>query len=292
MKTKLLFLSIIAIITTSCNYSKSIKKNFITGVTSKGNTITCNDIYLTIDNKKINRNNFNYGEVFIINFEGVMGFIKENGNDFPGMSITVLNTNKDTILFEPDLYEQYSVKGINYKPLLIQAMLTTASPMHSGNKYTMYVHIWDKKGSGTYDSKFEFTLNTNENIVTKKTDNVKYDEIYLFSNNTKNVITDNKVNFNEPAYIIFEGLSGFKSNDGKISLGLSLIATDSDGKTILNYPDLYNNKEITIEEFNSQIAPYIEFTKGKANNPVTCIATIWDKNSDNKITSDIILNVE
>ena len=292
MKTKLLFLSIIAIITTSCNYSKSIKKDLLTGITSKGSTITCNDIYLTVENKKVNRSSFNYGEVFVINFQDVMGFVKENGNDFPGMSITVLNTNKDTILFEPDLYEQYSVEGINYNPLLIQAMLTAASPMHSGNKYTMYVHIWDKKGSGTYDSKFEFSLNTSKNIVTKKTDNVKYDEIYLFSNNTKNVITDNKVNFNEPAYIIFEGLSGFKSNDGKISLGLSLIATDSDGKTILNYPDLYNNEEISFEEFNSQIAPYIEFTGANANNPVTCIATIWDKNSDNKITSEITLNVE
>ncbi len=163
--------------------------------------------------------------------------------------------------------------------------------MHSGNKYTMFVHIWDKNGKNTYDSKFEFKIEANKEITTEKTNNVKYNEIYLFSNSTKNVITDNSININEPVYIIFEGLSGFKSSDGKISLGLSLIATDNKGKTILNYPDLYNDEDISLEEFSSQIAPYVEFSSGTANNPIKCVITIWDKNSNEKITSKLDLNI-
>ncbi len=123
MKTKLILLLAITVFATSCNYSKSIKKDFLTGIISEGNGITCNDIYLTSNNKKINRNTFSYGEDFTINYEDVMGFIKVNGNDFPGMSITVISSNKDTVLFEPDLYKQYSEEGINFQPLLIQAML-------------------------------------------------------------------------------------------------------------------------------------------------------------------------
>jgi len=292
MKTKLFFLSIIAIITTNCNYNKSIKKDFLTGISSKGNIISCNDIYLTIDNKKVNINTFYYGEVFIINYENIEGFVKENGNDFPGMSITVLNSNNDTILYEQDLYKEYSKEGINYNPLLIQAMLTAAYPMHTGNKYTMLIHIWDKKGKGTYDSMFEFTLKENEKIKTKVINNAKYDEIYLYSYNTEKVITDNKIPFNNTVYIVYEGLSGFKDIDKKISFGLSLVATNSNGKTILNYPDLYENKDATTEEFNKLIAPYFEFTGDKANNPITCTATLWDKNSDSKIVSEISINLE
>ena len=292
MKNKLLFLSIIAIIATSCNYNKSIKKDFLTGIMTKGNNITCDNIYLTIDNKNETRNTFYYGEVFIINYENIEGFVKVNGNDFPGMSITVLNSNNDTILYEPDLYKEYSTEGINFNPLIIQAMLTAAYPMHTGNKYTMLIHIWDKKGVGTYDSKFEFTLKENEKIKTEAINDAKYDEIYLYSYNTEKVITDNKIPFNNTVYIVYEGLSGFKDIDGRINFGLSLVATDNNGKIILNYPDLYENKDATIEEFNKLIAPYFEFTGDKANNPISCTATLWDKNSDSKIVSEIILDVE
>ena len=281
MKTKLLFLSVFALIITSCNFSKSVKKDFITGLASKGNMLSCDDVFVSVNGDVVHRNTFTYGEVFIVNFNGISGFESVNGTSSPGMKITVVDMEGDTVLKADDLYNE----EVKASTMLLQSILTVGNPIHSNKTYKLYVNIWDKNGKGTFKTMFKFDVIPNENIKTTKTETVKCKEIYFMSEKTRTVITSDRINLNENIFWHFEGLDGFEVKNNNVNLGLSLIAVNSIGDTIMNYPDLYKDAEITFEEFNSLLSPYFVFTKVYENQPYKCTTTIWDKNGEAKLTS-------
>jgi len=285
MKIKTLIISLALCSLVACEF----KKNITTSLTTKGNGLSCKDIYLTIDNKQINRNTFVYGEKFNLNFDNINGFNKENNYAFPGLKLLISNQKGDTIMYNSDLYAN-AVSGYNISPLLLKTSITVANPINSNNNYIMHINIWDKKGEGTYNAKIDFNVIPNKHIKVKS-NTISYKNIYLFSEEKEQFITNNKVKLNENIYLLFEGLEGFKTENGEALIGLSVIAKDSKGKILLTEKDLIGNVAMKTVELNNQVAPFFKFSDTTYTNPIICEVTIWDKRSSANIKTTLNLEV-
>jgi predicted small secreted protein len=293
MKMKIATLVVMASLAiTGCNFSKSVKKDLVSGLLTTGDGLSCDNVYLSVNDEKTERNTFIYGEEFLVNFNNIEGFKKENENVFPGMQLIIIGKTGDTVLQTNDLYSDYT-DGMKLSPLLLTSDITVASPMKSKGEYTLNVNIWDKKGNGNFSAEFDFKVISNEQIVIEAS-NVSYDEIYLYSKVKDKVIPDNKIRFNEDTYVIFEGLSGFKEENGMVFPGFSLKATDNEGSMILDYNDLFadNSKSgLPASDFNARISSHFILSGSEFKNPLHCNFIIWDKKSDARITAkaDLIL---
>jgi hypothetical protein len=276
----------------SCDVRQSVNKDLVTGLLTRGDGLSCDDVYLSIDDEQISRNTFVYGETFYLNFSNIEGFSKVDENAFPGMLLCVTNESGDTIMHTGDMYADYA-DGISFTPLLLKANLTVARPIQSNQNYTLSVKIWDKQGDGIFTAELPFSVTGNEKI--KVENNIATcDEIYLFSKEKDRVITDGKIGFNETVYIIFEGISGFHEENGKVFAGLKLQTTDNVQNVILSYDDLFESYEetgISVDDFKTQINASIIFREGEVVNPVLCEVTIFDKKSDAsvKATTELFL---
>jgi len=225
VKLKIITIALLLFALFSCEFRKSVNKDLITGLTTQGDGLSCDNVYLSDGEDKISRNSFIYGEKIYLNFENIEGFMKEEDFTFPGMQMFVVKKSGDTVMQHNDLYAD-DAEGINFSPLVLNANLTIARPMVTNNNYTLYVTIWDKKGEGTFKAEMDFEVVSNDQIIIES-NNVSYDNIYLFSAERKKAITDNKIKYNENVYMIFEGLSGFREEGGKVFPGLGMKATDS-----------------------------------------------------------------
>lgn len=291
MKYKIYFL-LLSLLVFSCEVKKSFDKDLITGLATKGDGISSDKVFLSVDDKKIERNTFIYGEVVYLNFSNVEGLTKEDNNTFPGMEFYITDKQGKKLLYSKDLYSAYT-EGINFSPLVLKANFTVAKPIHSNNEYTLFARIWDKNGKGTFTVEMDFKVKPNEKLKIS-TNGMSYSEVYLYSEKKDKVITDNKINFGDKIYAFFEGLSGMRDYDGKVFPGLSLVVTDNTGDVIIDYEDLfseYSEDGIEVSSFNSQVSANFWFTGPKAKNPLQCEIKIWDKKGEANInlTTQLIL---
>ncbi len=274
----------------SCDSSKSVSKDLVTGLTTKGDGLSCEEVYLSDGEQEINRNTFTYGEIVYVNFENIEGFKKKDENAFPGMQLCVVNQSGDTVMHYPDLYADYQ-QGINISPLLLQANLTVADPIHSDGEYTLYINIWDKNGEGTFEAILDFDVSPDEQIKIEN-NNLSYNEIYLFSEAENNVIIGNEAKYNENIYLIFEGLEGFQEEDGEIFIGLSLKVMDSEGETIIDEEDLIGDTGLQPSQIKEQLAPNFIIRSTSISTPVSCEIVVWDKKSDSNIRAIVSLDLK
>ncbi len=283
---------LMVVLMSGCQFSKSVKKDFMSGLLTKGDKISCDEAYLTVGEKKINRNTFVYGETFVVNFNKIEGFVKENESVFPDMSLVVLSTEGDTMLFADDLYGNYP-DGIKLDPLLLTSEVTVAAPMRSGKEYKLIVSIEDNKGDGIFSAELGFKVVSSDKILTEST-GVGYDEIYLFSKDRGMVVVDNKIGIDETTYFVFEGLTGFKEAGGMVYPGLSLKGTDKGGKLVLDFSDLfaeYSETGLPVTDFNKRVLSNFTLTGTELMNPLHCEILIWDKKGESKIKSVTDLEV-
>ncbi len=280
------------IILHSCNFSKSVNTDLITGLTTVGNGLTCEDVYLSMADGQIQKNTFIYGEEFDMNFNDIKGFSKVGEAVFPGLSLNVANESGEIVMETEDLYAGYT-EGLDFSPLLLAATLTVAKPIQSGNNYLLTVKVWDKKGTGTFSAKMPFEVVDNDQIIVDNNLAI-CTEVYLFSGKTNKVITDQEVAFDEKVYLIFEGLTGFHEDEGTVSIGMSLNAKDNAGKMLLSQGDLfesYGEKEITASTVKEQVSANLIFKKGVITNPVHCEVVLYDKKGEASITAKTDLTV-
>jgi hypothetical protein len=173
---------------------------------------------------------------------------------------------------------------------LLKANLTVGNPMHSKNKYTVNIKIWDKKDKGTFTAKMPFNIIENERIKTEK-NKISYDEIYLYSADRDKAIIDGEVVSNEIVYLIFEGLSGFTELNSNVFPGMKFQALDNEKNILMEYDDLfisYTETGLNSVDFRTQIYISLKFP-GQGVNPINCEAILFDKksNSNIKVTTDI-----
>jgi hypothetical protein len=275
-----------------CDVRKSVEANLKTGIITKGNGLSSEEVWISVDDKEIDRNTFIYGEMFLMHFSNMEGFKTENGNVFPGMFMWVIGEAGDTIFQTEDLYSDYS-DGINLSPLSLKANLTVGSPMHSNHKYKVFIKIWDKKEKGIFTAEMPFNILANDKIRIEKT-NISYDEIYLYSLDRDKAIIDGNVLFDETVYLIFEGLSGFSEPDGNVFPGVKFQAIDNSKQIIMDYPDLFSSYDktgISAADLKTQIYVTLKFTQGQVNNPINCETLLYDKKGDSNLKVNTEINL-
>ncbi len=289
----------------SCDFRKSTNKDLTTnkelttgkvlttGIITKPEGLSCDDVWISIDEEKTDRITFIFGEKFYLNFNNIEGFNKVDGNVFPGMLLKVTDERGDTIIQTENLYAD-SINGINLSPLSLKANFTVENPVHSNHRYTLLIKIWDKLGDGIFIAEMPFSVINNERINIES-NYISCDEIYLFSFDRDKVITDGAIAFNETVYLVFEGLSGFYENNGRVFPGSFVRAVDNSNTPIMYFEDLYDSYTktgISSDDFKARIYVKMKFTEGKVDNPIYCEATIFDKkrNTANiKVTTQLYI---
>lgn len=272
----------------SCQFNKSVNKDLVTGLATRGDGLSADEVYLTDGEARLARNTFSYGELFYVYFEDLDGFETVDGKTKPGMSITVKDTDGSVVIQKEDVYEDD--EGTDQEPLLLQANLTVADPIHSNKKYILEISIWDKLGEGTFNASLPFSVKPSE-LITVINEGLRFDEVYLYSQKTEAVILDNAVSWGETVHVVVEGLTGFIEKDGQLNLGASITAVDSEGEYLVNTEDLLLDTAITVEQLNENLAPSVVFSQGELSNPVTCKVVIWDKWGPRKFSVETQLAV-
>jgi len=276
------------ILLNSCSFSQSVEKDLVTGLSSRGDGLSCEEVYLSDGEKVIKRNNFIYGETIYMNFAGIDGFERVGESAFPEMYIVVLNDQGDTALFIYDTYEGYK-DGISDSPLVLNARVTFADPIHTSEDYTLQVSIRDRRGEGSFRASLKLDVVPNEKIKVDG-ESLTAREIYLFSQQKKHTIIDGTVSFNEDIYLLFEGLEGFAVEEGMVHLGLSMVLTDAGGNIILDEKDLFGESVLNFEDVQNQVAPNFILSGSEVANPVNCVVRIWDKRSSAWISASTVLD--
>jgi hypothetical protein len=270
-----------------------VNKDLVTGLFTKGDGLACEDVYLSLNGEdRIERTTFTFGEKFLLMFDDISGFQKENDFAFPGMSLYVIDAKGDTLLQAADLYVN-SPGGFSETPLVLRAELTVATPMHSGNSYTLSVGIYDKKGKGTFSAKLDF--NVIPDALIKVDSNVDYDEIYLFSRTHGKAVTDGETVAGDNLYMMFEGISGFAVSDGIVYPGLGLQVKDANGASIMAYEDLFeehNVSGIPETDFKQLVSAQLSFPESMRNSQVQCEVTVWDKKGTGKVKATTSISLK
>jgi hypothetical protein len=273
----------------SCDFNKSVSKNLETGMVTRGDGLSCEEVQITSGDEVVRRNTFIYGEDIDVDFENIEGFNQVDGNVFPGMSMNIITEEGDTILRYDDLYDDL-VHGTNISALMLQSSLTAAAPIHSNNGYSLHIRIWDKKGEGHFTAELDFDVVPNEKILVES-NHVSISELYLFSTDKEGVITDNVAEFNETIHFVFEGLDGFMAGDGMVYSGLSIVVREADGKILINEEDLMGESGMDYNAINNRLAPNFVVTGTEISNPVNCEITLWDKRSTARIKASAQLTI-
>ncbi len=289
MKRSYLFI-LLAVFIASCEFNKSVKVDLTTGLSSKGDGLSCDDVNLSSDGKRINRNEFIYGEQIKISLTNIEGFKMDNKTVYPGMSILVLAKNGDTVLYSADLYADYT-DPIDMDPLTLTATLSVGNPIRSNKNYTLFLHTWDKKGKGTFDSELQFSVIPNP-VLKLESAHASFDEIYLYDEVHNMGVTSNEIKQNQEILLLFNGLKGFKQQDGKCQAGLSMNATDAKGQVILAETDLLKDQELEFASFSEQFVSSFNLGNQKVVNPISLEVLLWDKLGNARILTKIDFEVK
>ena len=274
----------------SCNFAQSVEKDLQSGLITRGDGLSCDDVYLSEGENIIKRNTFIYGETFYVNFDGMEGFERVGESVYPDMQLTIVSEHGDTALHLDDLYAAYE-DGIDFSPLQLYSEVTVANPVHSGVRYTLHVDIQDKRGKGVYAATLDFTVVRDDKIQLSGKQ-LSAREIYLFSQQRDLTITNGQAGFDENIYLLFEGLEGFAVNAGQVQLGLSMMVKDADGNVVLDEADLFGESSLNYDDVHLQLASNFILTGSQVANPVSLAVRIWDKGSSAWISASTEIVIE
>ena len=147
MKQLMYFLPLLLL--TACgsgSFSKGVKKDITTGLSSSYNGFSVDDIYLTDDKgNKISNNQVTLGNALLVVASGVENYKLVNGKAYPGCTIILTDKNKKELLNLPDAFASLSDGLPAAEATELKATLTTGAPMQAGETYQLYVHFYDKQ---------------------------------------------------------------------------------------------------------------------------------------------------
>ena len=140
---KILFGFIIILYSCSGSFSKGVKKDLSTGLTSSYNGFAVSDIYLTVDDKKLSDNKVILGKKVELIADGVDYYQVIDGKVNPGCRIILTDKAGKEILNLPDAFANEDALD-NTKAGMLRAALSTGSPMVAGETYHLNVRFFDK----------------------------------------------------------------------------------------------------------------------------------------------------
>lgn len=278
-RNQILTLAILGLMT-ACNFSKSVSKDLMTGLSTEGNGLSADEVYISNGNQTVTDNTFVYGDQIFINFENVDGFVIENGNIYPEMQVVVVSKAGDTVLQNTNLLGGKAIEGISAN---LKGNVTLAAPIYSGDTYTVNYTITDTKGVGTFSSELELKLERDAKIKLNQS-GLSLKEAYIFNQDNRTVITNGQIGFDNNILLDLQGLSGYKMLNERASLGMLVKVTDAKGKIILDLPDLLENRELTEAQIQTGLGSTIIINRGLLANPITWEVKVWDKYSGTTLT--------
>jgi hypothetical protein len=292
MKRALLFVALVALIS-SCNFTQSVNFDLTTGISTRGNGLSSEDVFLEIKGERVSRNEFIYGEEVFVNFSNVGGFTKEGGAVFPGMSIYIVQGGTDTVLGKGDLLTDLN-EGTSTNPLLLRSNFTVAVPHSNNEQYRVLIRYWDKKGNGEFTFEMPFTVVPNK-LLNVEANDVTYSEIYLWNQRTGKVVADKQVSKEDGVLLMFEGVEGFTEYDGLVYPALAIKCVDADNNVVLsleNTLDEYAESGAAAALLAQQVPLTLSFESLIVRNPVQLTATLYDLKSDRQIvvTTEVEIN--
>lgn len=146
MKFILSTLGIILLTACGDGFSKGVKKDLATGLSSSYNGFSVEDIYITDDKgNKMSNNQVTLGNVLLLVATGVDNYKITDGKAYPGCTIILTDKNKKELLNLPDAFADLSTGLPASQATELKATLTTGAPMQAGETYQLYVHFFDKK---------------------------------------------------------------------------------------------------------------------------------------------------
>ncbi|MGZ8558165.1 MAG: hypothetical protein ACXWWC_07530 [Chitinophagaceae bacterium] len=135
----------ILFIVSSCQFSKGVKKDLNTGLSTSYNGFALDDIYLADENgKRLSNNKITLGSKVLILATGVDFFAEKKGKVFPGCTIILTDKNKKEILNLPDAFANMTDGTTAAEAKTLQASLNTGEPMIAGETYYLHVRFYDK----------------------------------------------------------------------------------------------------------------------------------------------------
>jgi hypothetical protein len=130
----------------SCSYSKGVKKDISTGLTTAYNGFTIQDIYLTdADGNRLSSNSITLGSKIAVIASGVNNFVQKEGHVFPGCNIILTDKSNKEILNLPDAFADMPNGTTAAEATILKASLNTGDPMAVGSTYHLHIRFYDKK---------------------------------------------------------------------------------------------------------------------------------------------------
>jgi hypothetical protein len=162
MKKQIYFLFLFLfgmLVNLSCDFNKGSKKDFNTGLAISYNGFRVGGAYLAgADNMEVSTNEVKMNNEISIVVEGIENYELKDGKAFPGLMLTVTDPQGNAVINEKDLLSG----GSGYSPTdaaILRGTVTVGSPMKSGEKYQVRMHIWDKnKVENELDAEFELEV--------------------------------------------------------------------------------------------------------------------------------------
>lgn len=147
MKQKWILFATISLGLCSCSggFSKGVKKDLTTGLSSSYNGFALDDIYLTnTKGSKLSDNKISLGTPLAIEVTGVDNFVEKDGKVFPGCTILLTDKAGKDILNLPDAFSEMTAGTSVAEAKTLQASVNTGSPMVVGETYHLSVRFFDK----------------------------------------------------------------------------------------------------------------------------------------------------
>jgi predicted small secreted protein len=160
MKQVSIFLAVLFLIT-SCNFSKGVKKDLSTGLSTSYNGFAVEDVYLMDSaENRLNSNSISLGNVVLIRATGVENFQEKDGKAFPGCSILLTDKDGKEVLNIKDAYAELKDGVPVTDAKTLTASVTTGNPMVAGETYHLTTTFFDKQ-------KTDNTITTNVDLKIK-----------------------------------------------------------------------------------------------------------------------------
>lgn len=148
MKKSVLFIVSIQVVMllSACNFSKGVKKDLSTGLTTSYNGLSIEDVYLAEDDEanKASSNTLALGSKILIVVTGVGNYTVKEGKVFPGCTIILKDSAGKEILNLPDAFADQQGGLPEKEASTLKATLTTGDPMVVGQKYHFSAVFFDK----------------------------------------------------------------------------------------------------------------------------------------------------
>ncbi|MFT5859831.1 MAG: hypothetical protein ACI865_001937 [Flavobacteriaceae bacterium] len=276
----------------SCDVS--MNKDFVTGMKTTGSGISVENVYLEINDEKVKRTEYQYGEKVLIKCNGISGFERKNGRSLVGLFVKIINSkSKEVVNLNEDLFKD-KLEGFSEKSLLITTHFNAAFSYQDNEEYLIMVHIWDKNGTGTFDIEMPFTIVENK-LLNIQPKGIDYSAVYLWDQQNTRVITDNIVSLEEGVKLLIDGAEGLEVVDNLVYPGLSIELLDNNGAEIFRDENLLlenstNGLDPTLAM--EQLPVSLTLEQKKVSNPAKLKLVYFDMNSDKKLIIETELTIK